>query len=1302
MKLNRKKVTGIIATAAAAACVIFGAARQGMRVQPDSDNDTAAALTDAEQEYLDSLATGRTAKEAFTETLGEDEEAPAPQVGEVVRSHGLMAQTITDVALVDKDGTRRLADIQLVQSARGSEDGLRDAAQQIAGIGSDGSYGNSVLLIMEGSDEIATSRAIGAEGSAEDPVRGLFTVDAWASKRAGETITIRRTGKHHWFNPNNSGWGYTNDFWLSDGTRAYCLSPTKHSTSGTFRVSNVYGSGSRLAKAAYYSPGAPGYARSKGLFTRGTPDAYATAHLILSYIYTGAWSGYEGSSRSYCISVMNSILALPDPPSGWSFAVVYTGNGTQTFGAGSMSPRGKFRVRKVSEDASVTVTGAYKAEYSLAGAKFTVTNSAGKVVATLTTGADGYTGYTPMLDAGTYTVKETANPENYRTASVQTANVNGQTEGFTMTIAEPYYRFGRAAVTKTDEGTGAVLTDAEFTLYEWDGKEYRRYAVIRDTEYTVYKNDGSEETVSTGKKGDGKYETGTLRETDSNKGRFKIAETHAPENHTIPDDWKKGKEFTLKSDNRTFLFTCEDPGYFSLSMVKKDENGDVLDKGDAVFRLYQMTKEGTYGDAGTLDWDAASKTYRKDGIKITKQNLGIFRVDEETEPAGYRGSTSIAFTVPGDIQTGSEIDLSGALWDRVKAESGGMIALAAENEEVEPVAQIRIAKTDAKTGKAIDESGAGTAVFRVYSYNTETRAYDKIAVDRMPYDGASHTYYTPVVWNDGTSGMEPSDGGHRAKSAALQYLKLDRDKKNPGYLNGGRYKVVEISAPDGYINDGYEEEIEIEWHDDPAEREDVQIFSLPTKSGTAGSTSASKAFRRADTEGILANQPNRFTIRKTDETGKALQGVYFFIGTSRAEGDFLPYYWKTEGRAVTKVSPEVINGTHLYKTDETGHIGLERLAAGTYYYQERVPLDGYAHDSDSYPYYSAAGQWHYFIVKDDGTVTRPDTDGADISGESETSTHVNHHAQPVNVTKAGFLADTSDGKDASKVSDASNEMNGSERQAFPYGTEFEIYEWDRDAASYRTEPYIRMYYDAAKGQFVDRKTGALPVVVYLPSNEGKFKIAETRQTNGYVLDAEPQEFTIQETPEENEKNIEITFKNEPNCFRIRKTAAKDGSPIEGVTFRVWKDSQGHLYQKDFTTGADGYTEWIYGLAPGVWKFQETEVPVGKNYDIDDSIHMFTVNDDGTIGTDAVQDDGTAAAVKAYTAQVDDTTTTTVVIKKKDARTGLEYDIDGSSFPDGTEFYIYEWDQSLNGGAGGYSETPKKHVVHATPTPTPAA
>lgn len=1250
MKLNRKKVTGIIVAAAAAACVIFGAARQGGSAQPDPDNGTAAALTEREQEYLDSLATGRTAEEAFTETMDADEEAPAPTVGGVVRSHGIMAQTISNVALVDRDGTRRLANIQLVQSAKGSEDGLRDAAQELAGIGSDGTYGNSVLLIMEDPSAIKTDEPMQEEKSAADAVMGFLTVDAHAAS-VGDVVTIQYD--------NGGSWVLNSHFFrLSDGTKAYCLSADVPSKLGSYTVTSQLGSGSQLAKIAYYSPGGPGYdAAWRACFTQNYPPDYITAHLILSRTYTGTWASVlknRRSVRDYCNTVMNALLALPDPPAGWTFCIFQTGSRTQPYGFGTMPAQGKFRIKKVSKDSSVTAGGAYSDRYAFEGAVFTVKNSAGRTAATLTTGADGYTEYTPLLESGTYTVQETEAPKGYKKNDTPwTVEVAGQTEGFTSTITEDYYRFGGAVITKTDEGTGTVLTDAEFTLYEWNGSKYVEKSIIKDTNK------------------DGKYETGTLQETDTNKGKFRIAETTAPENHTITDEWKKGKEFTLKDDNSTFSFTCEDPGSFGIAMTKTDENGNILAKGDAVFRLYQMTKNGSYGDAGTLSWDAASKTYRKTGIKITADNLGIFRVDEEKAPAGYMGGTSISFTVPGDIRKGTVINLTGADKSSVKVSDGGLVTLTAENKEAEPVAQIRITKTDAKTGAAIDDGAFGTAVFRVYSYDTETKKYDKVAVDRMPYDSATHTYYTPVTWRDGTDGIAPADGVAKANSAALAYLKLDSDKTDPGYLNGGKYKVVEISAPDGYINDGWEEEIEIKWKDDPAERENVQIFSLPTKNGSSGNGSAEKAWRRANREGTLGNQPNKAVIRKTDDNGKAIPGVYFFIGTSKDDGDYLPYYWKTDGNTVKKVTPDSVDGTHLYQTDASGQIAMERLAAGTYYYQERIAPDGYAYDA----------AWHYFTVESDGKIRKED--GA-AAGESITVTQVNHHAQPVDVTKT------------SSASDASNRMNGTEKQTFPEGTEFEIYEWDRDAGTYKTEPYVRMCYSTAKAQFVDRKTDGLPVVAYSPSNEGKYKIAETQATNGYVLDASPQEFTVSKTRAENEKPIRITFKNEPNGFRIKKISAKDGAPVSGVKYKVWKESQGHLYQeKDVTTDAKGYTKWFRGLAPGVWKFQETDVPEG--YDADDSIHTFTVNTDGTIA--GVQEDGTAKAEREHTEEVADTQTTTVTIRKKDARTGLEYDIDGSSFPDGTEFYIYEWDPDLNGGAGGYSETPKKHVIHATPTPS---
>ncbi len=104
---------------------------------------------------------------------------------------------------------------------------------------------------------------------------------------------------------------------------------------------------------------------------------------------------------------------------------------------------------------------------ALPGAEFTITDTAGNVVAVLTTGEDGKT-ESEWLTYGSYTVTETAAPDHY---------LNG---GFTQTLEAfedgKAYEFavsnaptkGGIRLTKTDSETGAFLAGVQFNIYQGD------------------------------------------------------------------------------------------------------------------------------------------------------------------------------------------------------------------------------------------------------------------------------------------------------------------------------------------------------------------------------------------------------------------------------------------------------------------------------------------------------------------------------------------------------------------------------------------------------------------------------------------------------------------------------------------------------------------------------------------------------------------------------------------------------------------------------------------------------------------
>ena len=150
----------------------------------------------------------------------------------------------------------------------------------------------------------------------------------------------------------------------------------------------------------------------------------------------------------------------------------------------------------------------------------------------------------------------------------------------------------------------------------------------------------------------------------------------------------------------------------------------------------------------------------------------------------------------------------------------------------------------------------------------------------------------------------------------------------------------------------------------------------------------------------------------------------------------------------------------------------------------------------------------------------------------------------------------------------------------------------------------------------------------------------------------------------------VTVANTKNKMRIYKTDNED-APLKDATFHIW-DENGTV-DTTLTTGEDGYTAYLEGLATGTWHYQETAAPTG--YVMDTTVYTFYVLSDGKITKTQNGKDGVAE----FAAGPIVNSTNKMHIKKEDDQ--------GTALP-GATFHLWNEagsvDKSLTTGADGWT------------------
>lgn len=311
------------------------------------------------------------------------------------------------------------------------------------------------------------------------------------------------------------------------------------------------------------------------------------------------------------------------------------------------------------------------------------------------------------------------------------------------------------------------------------------------------------------------------------------------------------------------------------------------------------------------------------------------------------------------------------------------------------------------TNAAVNSGFPNGTVFHIYEWSEANRAFKEGEIYRSvvyardeEYDPANpeHDREYDFVDESTLHAYEPAGYNDHNEPNVLQGKKV-RLIWTPE--NRGKFRIREVHQTDGYVLHDRKPAADTPQSDTDDNRQclDIEITEVPDNVIYDGEVKT-KTF---------SNHPNHAWLKKTDTEGEPLKGITFEI-------------WR-DGHASEPIGTGPDH--RKYVTDENGLIDLQRLAPGTWWYQElSVPdeyLNRYTPDQDP----------HSFIVKADGTV-----DGIDYYELAETEkVNFDGYYRVVNEKQQQLKFHKID-------SESGEEYDVSGQTAFPKGTSFLIEQWN--------------------------------------------------------------------------------------------------------------------------------------------------------------------------------------------------------------------------------------------------------------------
>ena len=530
---------------------------------------------------------------------------------------------------------------------------------------------------------------------------------------------------------------------------------------------------------------------------------------------------------------------------------------------------------------------AAQGDASLSGSVFTIYDSAGSAVKTITSGSDGIasTGSTDLSE-GSYTVQETAAPAGYLLNSSWKESFqvkeNGKTVDLTGKACEDQVIRGGVNIQKTDADLKTVSPQGDAALsgavYTITNKSAARVYV--DGKW--YNSGAAVKTITTNEQGIAQTAADLLP-----YGTYEIAETTASSGYRVNNGWKQ--TFQIREDGKVVDLAgkaCEESVIRGGVKIKKQDSvrknnqpqGDAYLAGAKYSIVNKSSKAVVVGGTSYTNGKVCL-TITTDATGLAQSAAdalpyGTYEITETDPSAGYLKNSSWkqSFTIR---ENGKVVDLTGKPCEEEIIKGG-----------------VKIQKTDADLKKA---QAQGDASLTKATFAITNKSKESVIVDGKSY--AAGAVVKTLTCND--------SGVAKTSADALPY---------------GTYEITETDPSTGYrINSSWKQSFTI--------RENGKIVDL------TGSSCEEPVIRG----GVLLKKQDDDYKDDVSQGDAALKDAEFTI-TNKSKASVM-----VGGKEYTP-DEDVIT----IKTDDAGiaQTASDALPYGTYEIRETKPSEGYLLNED--------------------------------------------------------------------------------------------------------------------------------------------------------------------------------------------------------------------------------------------------------------------------------------------------------------------------------------------------------------------